>query len=51
MEVGYPYSGKEGRTVSLKAKLSARGIREASYLKGRFVEAIRETLVRVGRFG
>ena len=34
MEVGYLYSGKEGATVSLRTKLSSRGIREASYLKG-----------------
>ena len=33
-EIGYLYSGKEGATVSLMTRLSARVIREASYLKG-----------------
>ena len=33
-EIGYLYSGKEGTTVGLMTRLSVRGIREASYLKG-----------------
>ena len=33
-EVGYLYSGKEGTTVGRMTRLSVRGIREASYLKG-----------------
>ena len=33
-EVGSLYSGKEGVTVGLTTRLSSRGIREASYLKG-----------------
>ena len=33
-EVGYLYLGKEGETGGLRTRLSARGIKEASYLKG-----------------
>ena len=41
-----PLFRQGGATVSLRTRMSMRGIREASYLKGIFVEAIREMLVR-----
>ena len=45
-EVGYLYSGKEGATVGLTTRLSAERDQGGSIFIGRFVEAIRETLIR-----
>ena len=45
-EVGYLHSGKEGATVGLTTRLSAERDQGGSILIGRFVEAIREMLIR-----
>ena len=46
-EIGYLALFRQGgATVGLKTRLSACGIREASYFRGGFAEVIREDLVR-----
>ena len=45
-EVGYLHSGKEGATVGLRTRLSTEKDQGGSIFVGRFVEVIRETLIR-----
>ena len=45
MEVGYLYLGKEGRQIA-KDQTEHKRDQGSFIFKGRFVEAIRETLVR-----